>query len=433
MNKHRLWLPVIVFIAFALRLTLLGEQSLWYDEGVSWLLVQKSLPDLIQWTAADIQPPLYYLMLWLATQLFGDSEFALRFPSVIFNILTLPVLYLLARRLLSPNHSNRLAPFLAAILFALSPLLVYYSQETRMYTMLVFEATLASYLFLKILHRPAQSTYFLLPTFYSLIVTAALYTHYFAAFLLIAYVLYALIILWQQHWPKTLIIRLLYAFGLAILLFAPWLTTLFSRLSDDPSYWAGALKLNEAIRKIIINFTVGETVFEQIGWWLALGYGLIFVLGSIAWIITNLRRSKTPQPPFTINNLHFLLLWLFIPLALILLLSYQSPKFNPRYTLISYPAFILLLTLHASPPTFCALRFLPPSFLSSPRPPSASTTGLPSSTSPKTISKRWPNLCRNGRLPTKPSCSVPATCSRCGPTITVGKTGPPCPKWNGSM
>jgi len=373
MNKHRLWLPVIIFIAFALRLTLLGEQSLWYDEGVSWLLTQKSLPDLIQWTAADIQPPLYYLILWFTTRIFGDSEFALRFPSAIFNILTLPVLYVLARRLFAANRSPRLDPLLAATLFSLSPLMVYYSQETRMYALLVFEAALASYLLIQLLHRPSQSPYFLLPTSYSLVAAAALYTHYFAAFLLVAHALYALILLRQHHWPKILRIRLLYAFGLTALLFAPWLATLFSRLGDDPSYWPGALKLNEALRKVIISFTVGETVFEQIGWWLALGYGLIFILGIVAWIITNRQHPKPHYPPFTlnnsqliINNLLSLLFWLFIPIALILLLSYQSPKFNPRYALLSYPAFILLLTLaltqflNRSTPriTHYALRFM---------------------------------------------------------------------------
>jgi 4-amino-4-deoxy-L-arabinose transferase-like glycosyltransferase len=345
MNKHQLWLPVIIFIAFAMRLTLLGEQSLWYDEGVSWLLTQKSMPDLIQWTAADIQPPLYYLMLWLSTRLFGHSEFALRFPSVIFNVLTLPVLYLLARRLFAANSIS----LLAATLFALSPLMVYYSQETRMYALLVFETTLASYLLVRLLHHHSPPPYFLLPATYSLIAAAALYTHYFAAFLLAAHALYALIILWQQRWPKTIITRMLYAYGLTLLLFSPWLVTLFSRLGDDPSYWPGALKLNEAARKVIISFTVGETVFEQIGWLLALGYGLIFVLAGMAWFVHKItgknKDISSRNPQFATCNLLFLLLWLFIPLALILLLSYQSPKFNPRYTLLSYPAFTLLLTL----------------------------------------------------------------------------------------
>jgi uncharacterized membrane protein len=357
MNKHRFWLPVIILIAFTLRLFLLGEQSLWYDEGVSWLLIQKSVPDLIQWTAADIQPPLYYLILWFTTRLFGDSEFALRFPSTLFNILTLPVLYLLAHRLFVTNQFRWYASSLAVTLFALSPLMVYYSQETRMYTLLVLEATLASYLLVRIIHTQQPGASAKNPSFrpqssallYALTATAALYTHYFAAFLLVAHALYTLIVLGQQRWPKTQLIRLLYAFGLTVLLFAPWLATLISRLNDDPSYWPGALKLNEALRKVIISFTSGETMFEQIGWWLALGYGIIFILALIARLINKKNQAfNTHHSLFTIHNSLFLLLWLFIPIALILLFSYQSPKFNPRYTLLSYPAFILLLTLALS-------------------------------------------------------------------------------------
>jgi len=86
-------------LAFGLRLTRLGQQSLWYDEGITWLLTQKSPAELAQWTAADIQPPLYYLLAWGWTHLFGTREWALRLPSAIFNLLTLPLLYLLARRL----------------------------------------------------------------------------------------------------------------------------------------------------------------------------------------------------------------------------------------------------------------------------------------------------------------------------------------------
>jgi hypothetical protein len=71
----RKWLLLITVIGFGLRLTLLGEQSLWYDEGVTWLLSQmKHLPDLIEWTASDIQPPLYYLLIWLTDIVIEDSE-----------------------------------------------------------------------------------------------------------------------------------------------------------------------------------------------------------------------------------------------------------------------------------------------------------------------------------------------------------------------
>ena len=84
--------------------------------------------------------------------------------------------------------------------------------------------------------------------------------HYFAVFLLVAHGLYAGFVLWQQRWSRSVLSQTLVMFGLTALLFVPWLPTLFSRLGDDPSYWPGALKLNEAIRKVAISFTVGETV-----------------------------------------------------------------------------------------------------------------------------------------------------------------------------
>ncbi|MEM7345074.1 MAG: glycosyltransferase family 39 protein, partial [Chloroflexota bacterium] len=279
MIRQRFWLILILLLGFALRLTWLGEQSLWYDEGVTWLLSQmSSLSTLIEWTAADIQPPLYYLLIWYSDILLKSSEWALRFPSVVFNTLTIPVIYVLASRLLkrsltaSDSLPYRFNPaLLAAFLFAISPLMVYYSQEARMYTLLVFEATLSSYLLIKILHpsfnQPTRRP-LLYPILYALTATAALYTHYFAAFLLTAQGLYALIILFQQGWSTTRIRDIGIMFGGAALLFAPWLTTLLSRLSDDPSYWPGALKLDEAFRKIVISFVVGETVFEETGFWL---------------------------------------------------------------------------------------------------------------------------------------------------------------------
>ncbi len=414
MKSKRLWLLVLILLGFGLRLTRLGEQSLWYDEGVTWLLSQmRSLVDLVRWTAADIQPPLYYLLIWATDLLFGQREWALRFPAAIFNTLTIPLIYVLARRLF-PAQRGRL-PLLAALIFTVSPLMVYYSQEARMYSLLVFEASLASYLLLKIL-TPTQLTNQLTnhptnhsPRFatihhsllYALISTAALYTHYFAAFLLLAHLLYALLILWQRRWPGRLSLQLALTFGLTALLFLPWLPTLLSRLGDDPSYWPGALKFNEAIRKIFITFTVGETVFEQTGLWLALGYLIILILAGLWVIATRLHTPSTaPSPsnqpssqptnhptnttpthhsklttqnsPFTIHNtqftsphsLLFLLLWLLLPPLLILLLSYQSPKFNPRYAMLPWPAFALLLAAALD-------SLLPParSSLSAPRSP----------------------------------------------------------------
>jgi mannosyltransferase len=361
MSKDHLGLLVIILIALALRLALLGEQSLWYDEGVTWLLSQKSPADLIRWTAADIQPPLYYLLIWETDALFGPGEWALRFPSVIFGVLTVPLIYVLARYLFLASPENlrassprRLAsaPHLAAALLAISPVMVYYAQEARMYTLLVFEATLASYLLLKILyptplvHTDSPSSFSLHPTvfLYALTAAAALYTHYFAAFLLIAHGLYSLFSLWRRGFPKVLWLQLLQVFGIITLLFVPWFWILLARLGDNPSYWPGALKLHEALRKVLISFTAGETVLEQTGLWLALGYLLLLIIGFISvQVRESEQRCSDPSSILYLPSSIFLFLWLCLPITFILILSYQSPKFNPRYTLLAWPAFALLV------------------------------------------------------------------------------------------
>ena len=344
MKKNYFWLVILIFIAWGLRLVFLGEQSLWYDEGVTWMLSQMQLPDLMNWTAADIQPPLYYLLIWTTDIIIDDSEWALRFPSVVFSVLTIPVVYALARRLFTASPQRTLAALLATALFTLSPLMIYYSQEARMYTLLTFEATLASYLLLKILHpknifslsRLRYSSYSLL---YALTATAALYTHYFASFLLVAHALYAFYILRQWQFSTRLLSQLSISFGGAFLLFLPWLPTLLARLGDDPSYWPGALKLNEILRKLLISFTIGETVIEQTGWWLSLGFLGVFFM-AFFWITLNKRiENNTPIH----NSQLFLFLWFLLPILLILILTYQSPKFNPRYTLLAWPAFALLI------------------------------------------------------------------------------------------
>jgi uncharacterized membrane protein len=348
MQNRYWWLLVTTLTAWALRLTLLGYQSLWYDEGVTWLLTQTSPLNLIRWTAADIQPPLYYLLLWLTTHLFGSSEAALRFPSAIFGLLAVPLIYQTGQRLFGRASS---AAWLAAGVVAASPLMVYYSQEARMYTLLVAEAILAGYLLLKLLNRPTRqpappTSFFSLDgttVAYALTITAMLYTHYFALFLAAAHALYALRILWQRRFPPSSLWPLLQAGGITLLLFLPWASILLARLGDDPSYWPGGLKLDEALRQVWISFTLGETVLEQTGWRLSLGFLLLLILSLGFAVLPNPSSPARARGFILPPSSFFLLLWLILPITLILLLSYQSPKFNPRYTLIAWPACALLL------------------------------------------------------------------------------------------
>ena len=373
MRKTYRYLILILLLAFFLRLFRLGEQSLWYDEGVTWYLTQFSLPELISWTAADIQPPFYYLILWAAVRLFGQSEFALRFPSVVFGLLTIPVIWQIANyELRTTNYELRIKnetrnqkpetrnplftihySLFTAFFAAFAPLMVYYSQEARMYTLLVFQATLGSYLFLRIATGQAKNR---IAVAYALVMASALYTHYFSVFLLLAHFIYDLrftIYDWGKTKPQPpnplftihyslFIKQSAAAFLLIALLFAPWLPILLSRLGDDPSYWPGALKLTEAAQDVFISFAVGgkrEMILEADGLALAIGFAVLLLISLIVLIRHSSRFAVTRHSSFVI----FLLLWLVIPIAFILLLSCQTPKFNPRYVMISWPAFALIL------------------------------------------------------------------------------------------
>jgi uncharacterized membrane protein len=119
-------LPVV--LGFALRALRLDFQPLWWDEGYSVWFATHPMPELLALTAADIHPPLYYALLrgWIGA--FGPGPNALRLFSVFIGTVTIPVIYVVARRMLTLRVA-----WLATFLLAISPLHIYYSQEVRMY------------------------------------------------------------------------------------------------------------------------------------------------------------------------------------------------------------------------------------------------------------------------------------------------------------
>src|SRR5512147_3050328 len=140
---------LLVALAAALRFYRLGSQSLWIDE---FLMIQRaSLGEPFRWADWFVNPqgPLPALVLRFWTHLAGTSEAALRLPSAVFGTLTVPAVYALARRM------NRSAGIPAATLAALSPFLVWYSQETRHYALAFLAAACAAWAILRLEKLPA--------------------------------------------------------------------------------------------------------------------------------------------------------------------------------------------------------------------------------------------------------------------------------------
>lgn len=130
-------LPLIILAGAVLRLLNLGTQSLWYDEAFSALTAQRPLADVLTIAANDYHPPLYFLLLWAWSHLLNlppgaDSDAWLRLPSALFGIANIGLTYMVARRYQPKRES-----LTAAALMAFLPFQIAYSQEMRMYELLL--------------------------------------------------------------------------------------------------------------------------------------------------------------------------------------------------------------------------------------------------------------------------------------------------------
>ena len=134
-------LASVVLFAFAVRALSIDAQSLWRDEVDAMLFATAPLDEvLFRFTQPRWNGPLYFLLLrgWIA--LSGTSEYAMRFFSLAFGVLCVPLMYVLGRRLF-----NRQTGVIAALLMAFSPYFTWYSQEIKMYTLVPALVLLAIY------------------------------------------------------------------------------------------------------------------------------------------------------------------------------------------------------------------------------------------------------------------------------------------------
>lgn len=142
-NLSSVLLALILLLAAGLRFYALGASSLWSDEGNTWALVGRSFAQIARDAAADIHPPGYYWLLKGWTMAVGASAVGMRSFSALAGVGLVYVVYRLGLLLWPPRGEAQVRgvpALVAAVLVAVNPFLVYYSQEARMYLLL----TLAS-------------------------------------------------------------------------------------------------------------------------------------------------------------------------------------------------------------------------------------------------------------------------------------------------
>ncbi len=235
------WVGALTLIALALRLPGLS-QSFSFDEayGVSNLLDRPLADMLSALPRTESSPPLHYLLAWGWGSLFGLGEAGVRSLSLLAGAATVPVAYLAGREL-----SGVRAGLVAAALVAVSPFLVFYSQEARAYALLTLLGALSFWLFARALRRPTGWSLAL----WAVVCVLALATHYFAGFLVLAEAVW--LVAAGRSRP------VLAAVG-AVALGAVALLPLALRQADARTGWIGETSVTTRARQTVTQFVVGE-------------------------------------------------------------------------------------------------------------------------------------------------------------------------------
>lgn len=243
---------LLCLIASALYGHRIDMRPLWWDEGFSIYVARLAPLELLRTLAADVHPPAYFLLLGGWVKLTGAAPFSVRSLSLLTSVVTVALLYAAGRRI--NGHAGAV---ITAALSIVSPYVLYYARETRMYSLGILLAAASLYAFLRLTARPAASRWWWL--LYVGGSALGLSTHYAFAILPAAQI--ATIVALR----RAALRQWLLAGGAAAILFAPWL--IFARsqlLSLQSARLGGASQLQigwpalGAIQPLITGYIPGS-------------------------------------------------------------------------------------------------------------------------------------------------------------------------------
>lgn len=324
---------VVVLAAMAVSLAIGLQQSVWFDEAYSITLAKQSVAGLIHATSLDTHPPFYYLLLKAWAGLFGWSELALRSLSVLMMGAAMVIAVLTMRR-----HMGSRAAGGALLLVALSPFMLRYGFEIRMYSMALLIGVAATAVLLRAVTATGQSRWWWYAA-YAALVAIGVYTLYYVALVWVAHAVWLIVRAWRQQRSLRAIVRQprVLAYVASVVLFLPWLGILVHQLGN------GAL--TSVARQLTTENMVGLVSF----WFLYTppyelnGLTSLVVVAIIVAIVMlvgrGLKAATGPQRRFML----LLALYVAVPTALIALVSLVKPMYLERYLAHAMIGLLLLI------------------------------------------------------------------------------------------
>ena len=317
-------LLIILAIALFLRLYNIDKKSYGLDEEYSIGLALLPIKHLLIHPELDTHPPFYYIFLHYWIKLFGETEKSTRSLSVVFGVATIFIIYRLGTFLF-----NREVGIISSAIMAVSPFHIRYSQETRMYSLMVMLAVISMYFFSRIMKEKTNRPII----FYIISSILLIYTHIFGLFILIVQNIY--IITFQIFCKKPIINfrKWVLLQFIIIIMFIPWIIVLIGKITQ----------IQTGIFKNINWLTPPsiQRLFDTLINYASSSFNLLlFLIFSLISIISYKYKNKFQE--FTKNYL--LILCFFVPILVPFIISVTIlPVYSEKYTIAaSVPLYILV-------------------------------------------------------------------------------------------
>lgn len=344
---------LLMLLQLAVCLPFINSFPIALDEPFSIFWAQQDLGEMIKEINQGNNSPLHFIILNFWIKIFGISPLAVRSLSLLFSLLTVPIIYNLSRRVMSLEFA-----VFAVLVFVFSRFNHYHSMEARMYSLLVLEnAALLLITYDIIFNNKFRYFYFVL------ISLSLLYTHYLGIIILGSCLL--IILVYFKELRKDILFRILISVIVISVGFIPGILVMYQRISEGAnSTWVPEAQWTELYGNVIrffnntLSFISTCLILITLFFWnyrnnikllfkkISEKKHLFFVLAFLIPYMGMFLYSKLISPIFldryllfTTVPLYLIFAWLFslnfirrpnyIGMAAVLLLMIFSVKFSP--------------------------------------------------------------------------------------------------------
>jgi hypothetical protein len=335
-----LFTAVLTILAFGLRMYRLDAQSLWLDEGSTWVEVTGKgwLTLFGELFSPNAGYPLYHLLLKAWVLVAGDSEWVLRFPSALAGGLVVPVLMAAAGelRVASGRTDDEYALAAAGLLTAFSPYALWHAQDAKVYSLLILASALLVWALLRAVRLDTPRAWLL----FAAVALTSIFVHRLALLLLAGAAFVIALSLWRRGPGVARRGAVMWAIGALALSLAGVAGVILATRDERMVGERSAVGMLEGLWFTFAHFSLNRWPGELEGYlrlpaliWV-LPFGVLTVWGT-ALLARDIRAGRGGAA---------IVLSLFLaPLALFAIVHTLAPVYEARYAAPAFPAWLLIL------------------------------------------------------------------------------------------